>query len=126
MALFYMVGVIAAGFSNILNYGFINMPDSGPVHTWRWIFVMLGALTMLLGFFAWFLVVDFPAQNTFLSKEDTQFVIDRVNEDRGDAIPDEVTLRKVLRHLVCWRTWVFGYLFMSSSLPVSKVRSLRL
>lgn len=119
IAAFYMFSLIVAGFANILNYGLINIPPAGPVHTWRWIFVILGSLTILFGIMAYFLVVEFPYKNKFLTPEETQFVLDRVNADRGDAIPDEITAKKVLKHLGCWRTWIFGFLFFSSTLPVS-------
>lgn len=118
------MSMIAGGFANILNYGLINIPRAGMIHTWRWIFVILGVITILLGIMAFFLVVDFPYKNKFLTEEETQFVLDRVNAERGDAIPDEATGTKVLKHLLCWRTWVFGFLFLSSTLPVSSLSTL--
>lgn len=116
---FYIMSMVAGGFANILNYGFINIPQAGMIHTWRWIFIMLGIITILLGILAFFLVVDFPHKNKFLTQEETQFVIDRVNAERGDATPDEATVAKVVKHLLCWRTWAYGFLFMCSTLPVS-------
>lgn len=108
-----------SGFSQILAWGFINMPRAGPIFAWRWIFVMLGIITIVLGLIAAFLIIDFPDKNTFLTREETKFVMDRLDEDRGDAMPDKMTGRKVVRHLTDWRTWSYGICFGCATLPVS-------
>ncbi len=72
---------------------------------------------MALGALAWFYIVDFPDKNKFLSPEDTKIIIDRVNRDRGDGMPDELTGKKALQHLADWHTWAFGLCFMCSTLP---------
>jgi len=35
-------------------------------------------------------------------------VLERVERDRGDSIPDELTLRKTILHLCDWKMWAFG------------------
>lgn len=64
-------------------------------------------------------MVDFPdsPRNTFLTEAETKLVIDRINKERGDAIPDKLTMKKVLSHLYDWRIWAFGVMFMSTTVP---------
>jgi hypothetical protein len=108
-----------SGLSQILAYGLIQIPRAGPLHTWRWIFVILGLITITLGIISAFLIIDFPDKNTFLTREETEMVMDMLNKDRGDAVPDQMTRSKVIRHITCWRTWCYGLCFMNSTLPVS-------
>lgn len=72
-------------------------------------------ITIALGLLAFTLIVDFPEKNKFLTEEQTQFIIDRINRDRGDAKPDPMTMKAVLSAASDWKIWVYGYLFMTST-----------
>ncbi|KAG6841417.1 hypothetical protein C0991_011311 [Blastosporella zonata] len=50
----------------------------------------------------------FPDKNKFLSPEQTALVLRRIEEDRGDSIPDEITRSKVFKHLGDWTLWSYG------------------
>ena len=64
------------------------------------------------------LVVDFPDTNTFLSEKETAFVMQRIEEDRGDSVADEMTMAKVITHLGDWKGWAAAILFMCCTTPV--------
>lgn len=108
-----------SGLSQILAYGLIQIPPAGPLHTWRWIFVILGLITIALGIISVFLIIDFPDKNKFLSREETEMIMYLLDKDRGDAVPDQMTRGKVIKHMTDWRVWCYGLLFMNSTLPVS-------
>lgn len=63
---------------------------------------------MCFGIAAWFYLPNFPDQNAFLTSEETAVMLDRVERDRGDAIPDVLSVGKVVGHLMDWRVWAFG------------------
>ncbi len=92
----------------ILGYGLAHLPRAGVLHTWRYVFFVEGLITIALGVLAWFLIVDFPDKNRFLTPKETAWVIDRVNVDRGDGDADEITGAKVVKHLLDVKTWMFG------------------
>jgi hypothetical protein len=62
----------------------------------------------------------FPDVNTFLTKEQTDLVIRRINEDRGDALPDEITFKKAVHHLKDWTLWAYGFMQMCVAMPNCK------
>jgi hypothetical protein len=37
-------------------------------------------------------------------------VLKRVEDDRGDSIPDKITFKKVFMHLSDWKIWAYGRL----------------
>jgi hypothetical protein len=74
--------------------------------------IIEGAITVLLGILVYFFVSDFPDKNTFLTPKQTELVLKRVEDDRGDSIPDEVTFKKILLHLTDWKLWVYGMLMV--------------
>jgi hypothetical protein len=70
--------------------------------------IIEGSITLFLGVTAFFLLPDFPESNTFLSPDQTTFVLQRVEEDRGDSIPEQLTFRKVIHHLGCICSFFYG------------------
>jgi len=73
--------------------------------------VVEGLITLLLGSLTWFFIPDFPDQNKFLTSEQTALVLQRIDEDRGDAVPDNVTAGKVRKYLSDWTIWAYGIKF---------------
>lgn len=78
--------------------------------------IVEGALTVFVGFIAWFTVPPFPEDNRFLSKEGTDLILRRVNDDRGDALPDAITWKKVKTHLGDWTIWAYGWMSLCSTM----------
>lgn len=72
---------------------------------------------MGLALIAFFLIVDFPHKNKFLTTEQTAYVQARIEADRGDAVPDALTLSKGISHALDWKAWTSGLLFGSATLP---------
>lgn len=65
-------GIVAS----LLAYGIGHIDDN--LHPWRWMFIILGILTFLMGFFLFFLVPDKISQAPFLTPEQRQWAADRV------------------------------------------------
>lgn len=70
--------------------------------------IIEGAITIALGIALLYALPDFPDKNTFLTAEQTAFVLKRVEDDRGDSIPDKITFKKILTHLGDWTIWAYG------------------
>ncbi|EAU83784.1 hypothetical protein CC1G_07519 [Coprinopsis cinerea okayama7 len=117
MAAFYLLSVTAGGLSPLLAYGLSLLEGKRNLEGWRWIFIIEGAITLFLGIICFLFIPNFPDENRFLTKEQTDFVIKRINDDRGDALPDEITFQKVLKHLSDWTLWAYGFIFMCCTMP---------
>jgi hypothetical protein len=70
--------------------------------------IIEGLITMVFGIIAWFFLPAFPDQNTFLSAEDTAIILRRVEQDRGDSVPDALTMSVLIKHLQDWKLWAIG------------------
>ena len=117
LSIFYVSSLFITGFSPILAYGLTQMHGLGGQSGWRWIFIMEGIMTILGGIAAWLFLPDFPDKNKFLTEEQTRMVLERIEKDRGDATPDEITKEKVIKHSADWTSWAYGLMFMSSTMP---------
>ncbi|KAF8339412.1 major facilitator superfamily domain-containing protein [Amanita rubescens] len=117
LAIFWLLAVAAMGFSPILAYVFSLLDGKRGIAGWSWIFIIEGAVTLFLGILAWLFIPDFPDKNTFLTPQETAIVLKRIEEDRGDSIPDPLTRQKVFTHLCDWTLWASGIMFMCASMP---------
>lgn len=61
--------------------------------------------------------VDFPDKNKFLTPEQTFIVMERIRRDHGSAEHEPMTVRKLLGALGDVKLWLYGLLFMSSTMP---------
>ncbi|KAF8894002.1 major facilitator superfamily domain-containing protein [Infundibulicybe gibba] len=115
--IFYLVSIVIGGFSAIFAYALTFLGGRGGLAGWQWIFVIEGIITIVLGILTFAFVADFPDKNTFLTVEQTRLVLARVEADRGDSVPDKMTLAKVFHHLSDWTTWAFAIMFMCATMP---------
>ncbi|ELR03827.1 hypothetical protein VC83_04718 [Pseudogymnoascus destructans] len=112
---FYLIGSGASAFSGILAYGLMQMNGLAGLAGWRWIFIMEGVLTCVLGAVGYVLLVDFPDQakgaRGFLKDAEVDFIIARIEQDRADSAAPAFNLGQYLRHAGDLKVWGFASLF---------------
>ncbi|KAJ8128932.1 hypothetical protein O1611_g4701 [Lasiodiplodia mahajangana] len=117
--LFYVIGSVTSAFSGLLAFGFIHLEGAGGLRGWRWIFIIEGIITILLGIAGYWLLVDFPDSNRktwkFLSEKERTWVVRRVNADRGDAEAPKFQISKFLGAGLDWRVWAYGLIAFGST-----------
>lgn len=114
---FYLVSILIGGFSPIFAYVLTLLGGKRGIPAWAWIFIVEGAITILFGLASWFFMPDFPDQNKFLTEEETKLVLERVERDRGDSVPDELTFNRIVVHLCDWKMWTFGLMYFCATVP---------
>lgn len=107
-----------SAFSNILAYGIVQIANHTVWKGWRWIFVIEGAVTCLLGIIAYVYLVDFPnsPKNKFLNEEEKEMVIARLAADRGTNEEHKVTWKSTAESLSDWKVWACTYMYMSGTI----------
>ena len=108
-------------FSNIIAYGMslIKVSDR-TFRGWRWIFIIEGLLTVVLAFVAYFLILDFPdkaAEKGFLTIQERDMILTRIERDRGDSKPDALTWAKARKYALDIKCWLYGLMFMCTTMP---------
>jgi len=61
-SVFYLIGCLASACSGILAYGLMQMDGIAGYRGWRWIFIIEGVITCVLGIAGYFALVDFPGE----------------------------------------------------------------
>jgi sugar phosphate permease len=115
---FYGVGCVAAAFCGILAYGLAQMKGIAGLSGWRWIFIIEGILSCLCALAGYVFLVGFPEDAhksfKFLTAQERDLVIRRVNRDRDDAVTEPTepfSLGAFFRPATDLNIWVFAFMF---------------
>ncbi|PSN60698.1 retrograde regulation protein 2 [Corynespora cassiicola Philippines] len=91
IAIFYSGYTLSSAFGGLIAAGIVNgMEGLGGYPSWRWIFIIEGALTIVLAFAGYALLPDYPSNTSWLSAEETALAQWRL-ERRLDGAKDEVS-----------------------------------
>ncbi len=97
----------------------MQLNGKGGLTGWRWIFLVQGLITVTLAVVAYWLLVDFPDSDRptwrFLGKPELQWVVARINKDRGDSKIHKFQLSKFLRNGLDLKIWAFAMLFFNTT-----------
>ncbi|KAF3010319.1 hypothetical protein E8E14_006752 [Neopestalotiopsis sp. 37M] len=119
-SVFYLIGVMGSALGGVLGAGFSQMKGVAGYNGWRWIFIMEGIITCLIGIASFIFTVDFPEQAhkawAFLTERESAFIIRRLNRDRQDAEPERFSMRKFVKPASDWKIWVFALMFFCSTI----------
>ena len=112
---FYCSSALSGAFSGLLAAGIAQMRGVGGYEGWRWIFILEGLFTVLLGIACFFLLIDSPRlSGSWLSTDEIRFLELQHFVKQGGRSSDEANddkfnwydLRMVLTN---WRLYFVGY-----------------
>ncbi|KAL4801860.1 phthalate transporter [Aspergillus unguis] len=115
-AAFYLIGSTASGFGGILAYGLMQMDGIGNQEGWRWIFIIEGILTCVLGLCSYLILVDFPEQSPkswrFLTEAEAAYVVASINNDRSDVHAEPFSIKQYLWNGADSKVWIYAVMYM--------------
>lgn len=115
-SVFYLIGVLGSACGGVLGFAFSRMNGLANYSGWRWIFIMEGLVTCVIGAAGFIFLVDFPEKAHkawgFLSEKETAFILRRINRDRQDAEPEKFSFRRFLKPASDLKVWGFAVLFL--------------
>lgn len=83
MAIFYSAASLAGSFSGLLAFGIQHMDGVAGLGGWRWIFILEGIITVLVGCTIPWALPDSPDRASFLSDTEKNFVKSQIQRDQG-------------------------------------------
>lgn len=83
--LYFCSVIFASAFGGLLASAIAQMDGIRGLSNWRWIFILEGILTSMVGVASFFLVSDFPSEAKWLSEKEKQIVLERTDVRRTAA-----------------------------------------
>ncbi|EHA50345.1 hypothetical protein MGG_03298 [Pyricularia oryzae 70-15] len=118
-SVFYLIGCVASAFSGILAFGLMQMAGLGNLNGWRWIFIIEGIITCLLGISGYWLLVNFPDSTrsnwSFLGERERAWIVAKIDADRGDVKTQPFSWKKWLGGGADIKIWMYAFIFFNST-----------
>jgi MFS family permease len=111
MSVFYAAASLSGAFSGLFAYAIEKMNGIGGYHGWKWIFILEGLIPALVAFSIYFLLPDRPETAKFLTKEQREFVINRIALGTGSGRgritnADKITWAQIKAAFSDLKVWV--------------------
>lgn len=86
---------------------------------WRWLFLLEGVPTVILGIFIFFLLTDSPKEAKWLNESDRNWLINKLEQEKA-AKPhyDKVNLRSIICNVQLWQL-AFAYMFVQAAIQAA-------
>ncbi|KAK2762291.1 hypothetical protein FQN54_001301 [Arachnomyces sp. PD_36] len=84
-AMLYSGSLISGAFSGLIAAGITkHMDHMRGLRAWRWLFIIEGAVTIVIAFGAYFILPNFPRTTKWLSEDEKALAVWRLQEDIGE------------------------------------------
>lgn len=114
-SVFFLIGCVASACGGILAFGLMQMSGFGGLGGWRWIFIVEGIITCVLGISGYWLLVNFPDSKrsnwSFLGDREKAWIVARIEADRGDVKVQAFTWKKWLSGGADLKIWLYALIF---------------
>ncbi|OQE17532.1 hypothetical protein PENSTE_c020G04292 [Penicillium steckii] len=121
LAIFYAAQSIASAFSGLLAFGVFRI-DSGPLASWRYLFLIEGGGTVIFALFALWYLPRSAAQAKFLSPEEKELAYLRLQIDSSSVVDEKLNIRDAFRIFKHWTSWAILAIQICLGVPLQGVQ----
>ncbi|GAA5988437.1 hypothetical protein JCM10908_003565 [Rhodotorula pacifica] len=119
VAFFFGAATLAGAFSGLLAYGIGFMGGVGGYAGWRWIFILEGLATFVVGVASFWAISDYPQDCKWLTKEEADWLIYKKAIDSGvHGETEEVSWTYVRQALTSWQTYLSVLYYFGVVVPL--------
>lgn len=120
MAIFYTAASMAGAFSGLLAFAIQKMDGLASIAGWRWIFIIEGIVTVVVGFTVLWVLPDSPERARWLSPEEQKFLRRRLERDSGTTegrveTQDHFNVKYLVAALKEWKIWFTVLIFWGNT-----------
>ncbi|TPX10276.1 uncharacterized protein E0L32_008681 [Thyridium curvatum] len=118
-AIFFSAAALSGSFGGLLAAAIENLDSKGGKPGWAWIFIIEGAITVIVGLVSFWMVHDFPDEVKFLSEDDRARVLRRLTLDQQhSATREDFKIMYLWQALKDWKTYAGMLLYMGPLMPL--------
>ncbi|KAI5118029.1 hypothetical protein M0805_004894 [Coniferiporia weirii] len=119
VALFFTSATVAGAFGGLLAAAISKMDGVGGKPAWAWVFILEGLFTVLVAIASFWMVQDFPDTAGFLTEDERNFIIDRLQADQQFSAGGEAfKMKHVWQGLSDKKTWIAMGIYMGFDGPL--------
>ncbi|OGE47842.1 hypothetical protein PENARI_c036G12525 [Penicillium arizonense] len=119
ISLFYCASALSGAFSGLLAAGIAKMDGVGGYEGWRWIFLLEGLLTVILGVLCFFFLIDSPnLSRKWLDNDEIRYLELQHFIKEGGKFKEEqkrTSWRDIRAVMLNWRMYLLAYILLCQS-----------
>lgn len=110
-----LTGQVAGTFSGLLGAGLGSLDGLHGYSGWSWIFFIEGAMTIVVAVLAFFFVLPFPHDSTFLEPEEKAYVLRQLDADNQtqSGSTEKMGFRQAMVTIRDWKVMTGAYLYLA-------------
>ncbi|GAW25736.1 putative MFS transporter [Rosellinia necatrix] len=117
-SLFFSSTSLAGAFGGLLASAIGKLDGVRNYSGWRWIFILEGTLTVIVGIIFFFVFPAFPEEAKWLTEEERTYVKARLKADQGNnAAERKIKLSDVATVMKDYRIWLGGFMYLGLIVP---------
>ncbi|KAI0007662.1 MFS general substrate transporter [Xylariaceae sp. FL0662B] len=111
IGIFYTAASLSGAFGGLLARGIAEIGTRGGLSSWRWIFVLEGLFTAIVGIAVYFVLPNGVGSAKFLTPEQRAFGVNRLhtqslnNAERASETHEKFAWSEVIRGVFSFQTW---------------------
>jgi MFS family permease len=106
----FVSAALAGAFGGLLAYAIGHMDGIAGLRGWRWIMILEGIPTFVLGIATWWILPDEPATAYFLNDQEKAFAVARLRRQTGyTKNAAEFHWDDVIKCFKDWKVWLFCF-----------------
>jgi ACS family allantoate permease-like MFS transporter len=102
--------------NGLISYGFGHVKHS-PIAKWKWIFLALGAFTVIYGAIMFFVLPDNPSNCKWLSKREKLVAVERLRDEKLGIDSLSWKWHQAREAVLDWKNWILWLFFISVNIP---------
>ncbi|KXS17358.1 MFS general substrate transporter [Gonapodya prolifera JEL478] len=116
----YMFGGanVISSFGGVVAFGVAGMDGLGGISGWRWLFILEGAASGILGIATWFILPDYPQTCRFLDTREKEIVIGRLPPTGPSVVSKQIVPAEVLDAFKDWKMYALSFSLMLTLITV--------
>lgn len=123
MAVFFSAASLASAFSGLLAAAIVNMDGIAGLGGWRWIFILEGIVTVVVGAVLYWILPDSPQSAGWLEPWEQQYLIGRLAQDSGTKggrvqTSESFQWSYIVSALTDWKIWLAVIVYWGNSIPL--------
>lgn len=113
LAVFYSAASLAGAFSGLLAFALDKMEGIGGLDGWRWIFIIEGLITVVLGIILPFIMLESPDKARFFTDQEREYYVTRLAKDynTGGKDAEKFQWKYLLQALKDWKIYLSVVIF---------------
>ncbi|KAJ9064883.1 hypothetical protein DSO57_1025605 [Entomophthora muscae] len=109
---------LAGSFGGIISYGISYIDGNLGLRGWQWIFIVEGIPTVVFGTLAWWIVPTTPRQASWLSTDEREFLVQKLEASHVDLEVNRISIRQIRACFADPKTYLYAFLYLGLQCPM--------